>query len=183
MDYYIDIKLKPDAEIRENVLMNKVYTKLHKMLFDLNSNDIGVSFPDYKVKLGKVLRIHGTNEKLLVLQGCNWLGGLSGYCDTCKIQVTPGKVEFRIISRKQSNMTQAKLNRLIKRGSISADKIKNYKTKMFQQGLDNPYLELESSSNGNKHRRYISFGELDEKPSIGKFDCFGLSKTATVPCF
>ena len=51
-------------------------------------------------------------------------------------------------------MTEAKLRRLIKRGSISQDKIKSYKAKMFQQGLDNPYLELESTSTGHKHRHY-----------------------------
>ncbi len=43
MDYYIDIKIKPDAEMRENVLLNKVYSKLHKALFSLKSSDIGVT--------------------------------------------------------------------------------------------------------------------------------------------
>jgi len=52
-----------------------------------------------------------------------------------------------------------------------------------QNGIDNPYLELESASNDNKHRRYISFGELSDTPISGEFDTFGLSKTATVPWF
>ena len=63
MDHYIEITLIPDAEMRENVLMNKVYTKLHKRLFDLQSKDIGVSFPQYHLKLGLILRIHGTKTK------------------------------------------------------------------------------------------------------------------------
>jgi CRISPR-associated endonuclease Csy4 len=54
---------------------------------------------------------------------------------------------------------------------------------MFQKGLDNPYLELESGSNGHLHRRYIVFGELMDKPMSGEFDQFGLSKTATIPWF
>jgi len=54
---------------------------------------------------------------------------------------------------------------------------------MFTQGLDNPYLELESGSNGHKHRRYIQFGELLDAPVKGEFDQFGLSKVATVPWF
>jgi CRISPR-associated endonuclease Csy4 len=63
------------------------------------------------------------------------------------------------------------------------DKIKGYKAKMFQKGLDNPYLELESSSTGHKHRRYIAFGEPVKALVEGEFDFFGLSKTATAPYF
>jgi len=183
MNYYIDIKLKPDSEMRENVLMNKVYSKLHKALFSLQTNDVGVSFPDYKLMLGKLLRVHGTKARLFELQNTNWLGGLSGYCSVIEIQNIPSNVQFRTIARKQSNMTHAKLNRLIKRGSISLAEIKNYKVKMFQRGLNNPFLELVSTSNENKHRRYINFGDLCSNPCIGKFDFFGLSKIATVPWF
>lgn len=181
MDYFIDIKINPDAEMRNNLLLNKIYTKLHKALFTLKSTEIGVSFPRYKVKLGDVIRLHGTEAKLTKLQSTDWLGGLKGYCTVSSIQAIPENVLYRIISRKQANMTEAKLRRLIKRGSISADEAKGYKAKMFTQGMDNPYLELDSSSNGNKHRRYINFGELCDKPCSGDFDAFGLSKTATVP--
>ena len=80
-------------------------------------------------------------------------------------------------------MTQAKFNRLLKRGSITEDEAKQYKAKMFTKGLDNPYLELQSHSNGHKHRRYIQFGELLDSPITGEFDQFGLSKTATIPWF
>ncbi len=118
-----------------------------------------------------------------MLQNINWLGGLVGYCEQTQILPIPTKVSYRTVSRKQANMTEAKLRRLIKRGSISADDVKKYKAKMFTQGLDNAYLELESTSNGNKHRRYIEFGELSDKPSTGLFDSFGLSKESTVPWF
>ncbi len=182
MDHYIDVTIKPDAEMRENVLLNKVYTKFHKALFSLNATDIGVSFPEYKVKLGKVLRIHGTSTRLSKLQAMNWLGGLVGYCGELSIKPIPdGYVRYRTIARKQANMTSAKLRRLIKRGSISDVDVKKYKANMFKQGLDNPYLELQSITNGHKHRRYILFGELVGTASSGQFDCFGLSKDATVP--
>tara|TARA_R110001592_G_scaffold347466_2_gene641009 strand:+ start:4791 stop:5342 length:552 start_codon:yes stop_codon:yes gene_type:complete len=183
MNSYFDIELKPDAEMRENVLMNKVYTKLHKALFDAKATDIGVSFPQYKVVLGKVLRVHSNVEHLVQLQNSDWLGGLAGYCAISDIQTIPVETKYRMVSRVQSNMTQSKLNRLIKRGSITDSEVKAYKAKMFSKGLDNPYLELESESNGNKHRRYIQFGEFVDKPVLGEFDSFGLSKTATVPWF
>lgn len=183
MNFYLDIKIKPDAEMRENVLLNKTYTKLHKALFTLKSTEIGVGFPCYKVMLGDVIRLHGTEAKLTELQSSDWLGGLKGYCTISLIQAIPADVSYRNISRIQSNMTEAKLRRLIKRGSISEEETKSYKAKMFQKGLDNPYFELESGSNGHKHRRYIQFGELLSEPVNGEFDQFGLSKTATVPWF
>ncbi len=71
----------------------------------------------------------------------------------------------------------------MKRGSIDHKDVNNYKAKMFSPGLNLPYLELQSSSNGNKHRRYIVIGELSSEPTTGNFDTFGLSKTATIPWF
>lgn len=183
MEYFINIKIKPDAEMRENVLLNKIYTKLHKALFTLESTDIAVSFPNYNVKLGDVIRLHANQDRLAELQSMDWLGGLIGYCEISSMQSVPDSVRHRNISRIQSNMTTSKLKRLIKRGSISQAEIKSYKAKMFQLGLDNPYLELESSSNGHKHRRYLKFGEVSLQPKQGKFDYFGLSKNATVPWF
>ena len=183
MNHYIHIQIKPDAEMRENVLLNKIYAKLHKALFALKSTDIGISFPNYKIKLGDVIRLHGGEARLAELQSTNWLGGLVGYCDVSEIQAIPTDVKHRAVSRIQANMTEAKLRRLIKRGSINAEEAKQYKAKMFSQGLDNPYLELESASNGNKHRRYIQFSELLETPINSEFDYFGLSKVATIPWF
>ena len=183
MKHYIDIRIKPDAEMRENVLLNKVFTKFHKRLSDLRSTDIGVSFPQYKIMLGKAIRIHGTEQMLQEMQSSQWLGELNGYCDVSPVQSVPANVQYRTISRVQSNMTEAKLRRLINRGSILPDEAKAYKAKMFQKGLDNPYLELDSNSNGHKHRRYLKFGELKSEPVPGVFDQFGLSKTATVPWF
>lgn len=183
MDYYVDIKVRPDEEMRQNVLLNKVYSKLHKALFSMNSTEIGVSFPQYNVLLGKIIRLHGTNDKLTELQATDWLGGLKDYCEVSTIQNLPANTQYRTISRIQSNMTEAKLRRLIQRGSISTEEAKTYKAKMFQKGLDNAYLELESTSNGHKHRRYLQFSDLISEPVIGQFDHFGLSKTATVPWF
>lgn len=183
MEFYIDITLTPDAEIPVNRLLNSVYTKLHKSLVDLKTDSIGVSFPSCHVLLGNRLRIHGSNNSLAELQKLNWVGGVSGYCQISDILAVPQDCQFRTIKRIQSTMSQSKLKRLIKRGSITDEEIKAYKAKMFSKGLDNPYVELESTSNGHKHRRYIAFGVLLEKPVIGAFDQFGLSKTATIPWF
>jgi CRISPR-associated endonuclease Csy4 len=183
MDHYIDISIKPDAEMRENVLLNKVYSRFHKTLYDLKANEIGVSFPKYHIKLGRLLRIHGKATRLKALQEKQWLGGLSGYCEISDISPIPENTKFRIVSRIQTTMSPAKFRRLLARGTITGEQRTQYKAKMFQKGLDNPYLELESGSNGKKYRRYIVFSDLLDTPVQGVFDQFGLSKKATIPWF
>lgn len=183
MDCYIDIMLKPDSEMKENVLMSMVYTKFHKALVSLKSDFIGVSFPKYKVKLGCLMRIHGKQEELNVLQQLNWLEALIGYCEVSSIKQVPTIAKHRLIFRKRSNLTTSKLNRLIKRGSITEEGIKTYKAKMFASGLTNPFLDITSGSNGENHRRFFEFGILQDIAQFGKFDTFGLSNKATVPWF
>jgi len=183
MECYIDIGLKPDAEMRESPLMSLVYNKFHKALTKLKTEQIGVSFPKYQIKLGKVLRLHGDKTNLQNLQGLNWLGGIAGYCEMSDVKSVPADVKFRTVSRIRTNMSKSKLKRLKRRGSITPDEEKIYKAKMFSQGLANPYLDLESGSTGQKHRRFIHFGPLLDQPLEGKFDSYGLSKVATVPWF
>jgi len=183
MDHYTDISILPDSEFPATVLMNAIYSKFHKALCELSSAGIGISFPEYKTTLGTVLRIHSQEAVLNDLQGLNWIGGMSGYCNVSGVLAVPVDTKFRIISRKQPTMSQSKLNRLIKRGHISEDNLKLYKIKMLSRELDKPYVELISGSTGQKYRRYIEFGELLDQPVKGEFDQFGLSKTATVPWF
>jgi CRISPR-associated endonuclease Csy4 len=183
MNYYIDITLLPDPEFKATVLLNSLYIKLHKALCDLRSTSIGISFPKYETTLGNALRIHGEKPVLNDLQGLNWIGGMNGYCNVSEITPAPSGVKYRTVSRVQTTMSNSKLNRLLKRGSITEEEAKNYRAKMFTKGLDNPYLDLVSGSNSNKHRRYIEFGDLLDEPVAGTFDQFGLSKTATVPWF
>jgi CRISPR-associated endonuclease Csy4 len=202
MNYYFDITLFPDAELKVQVLMNAIFVKLHKQLCDKQSTAIGVSFPQYDigcllgkserlpsnfpqryVSLGSTLRVHGTESDLNDLQSLNWIGGMSGYCEVSEVSLVSSSAQFRTISRKQTTMSQSKLKRLVKRGSITENEFKNYKARMFTKGLDNPYIELQSGSNGHRHRRYIELGPLLNEPIDGVFDQFGLSKTATVPWF
>jgi len=183
VDYYIDIRLMPKKEIRENVLLNQVYSSFHKRLYDLKSNSIGISFPEYKLKLGRLVRIHGSKEDLERLQEKDWIGRYGEFCKISKIEKIPQNVKYRTLYRVQQNMTEAKLRRLIKRGTIPEEDIKKYRIKMYQGGLDNPYVELVSMSNKQLHRRFIAFGELQENGVKGEFDLFGLSKISTIPWF
>lgn len=193
MNFYQDIKILPDAEIRENKLLNMVFTKLHKAIFEFKARDVGVSFPQVKTKLGCVLRIHSNKNRLDDLQAKNWLGGLSGYCQVSEILPVSEKVKgHQTLSRIRQTMSDAKLKqRLIyqkQQGVLDTKEKekayeKQYKDKMFATGLDNPYLELQSTSTNNKYRLYIKFGDLQKTAVAGEFNRFGLSKIATVPIF
>jgi len=183
MEYYIDIELRPDEDIRESPLMNLVYNKFHKALVELKTEQIGVSFPKFQIKLGEMLRLHGNKINLQNLQGLNWLGGIAGYCDISDVRKVPADVKYRTVSRIRTNMSKSKLARLKRRGSITPGEEKNYRAKMFSQGLDNPYLDLKSGTTGQTHRRFFHFGPLLDQPVEGKFDSYGLSKVATVPWF
>jgi len=127
------------------------------------------------------------------LQQSNWLGGLSGYCDVSDILPVPDQIEgYRTVSRKQPTMTLKKLKQRIESQMSSgilktAEDVKayerQYKKAMFEASLDNPYLELQSSSTGHLYRIFIELGELQEKGVKGVFNYYALSKTATIPCF
>lgn len=192
MDYYFDIKILPDPEFKESVLMNALFKKLHKALFDMHSSDIGVSFPLYVKNhrgknaktLGGILRLHGSKQKLENLQYTNWVGPMKGFCRFSQIEVVPNDAKHRIINRWQNTMSISNLRRLKKRGSLKEEEEVAYLKKMENSWkTDLPYLEIQSGSNGHKHRRYLKMGELLDQPVDGDFNQFGLSKTATIPWF
>lgn len=183
MDSFIELRLKPDAEMHEAELSSKVFTKFHKALVQLNTNRIGISFPHLHVKLGRVYRMHGDASVLNDLQRMDWLGPLSGYCQVNGILNVPENTQYRVISARKSNLSGAKLRRLSARGNIDKEGEKRYKVKMLSQGFDNPYLDLFSNSTGQVYRKFFKFSAIKEEPSDGLFDTYGLSKTATVPWF
>jgi CRISPR-associated endonuclease Csy4 len=183
MNQYFDIEIKPDVEMQESQLLNFVYEKFHRELVRLRSDKVGVSFPDHKIKLGRIIRLHGNKEDLQNFQDLAWLGGMAGYSKVNDIKDVPSSVKYRTVSRIRTNMSKSKLERLKRRGSITTEEEKRYKAKMFSQGLDNSYVDLKSGSTGQRHRRFINFGPLLDQPVTGKFDSYGLSNDATVPWF
>ncbi len=59
MDHYIEIRVLPDPEFSEEMLMAALMAKLHRALGQRGKGDIGVSFPAHGIKPGAVLRLHG----------------------------------------------------------------------------------------------------------------------------
>ena len=132
MTRYQDLELLPDVELPIFFIRNKVYTKLHKAIFDLNASDIGVSFPQAKERLGCVIRIHSTKDRLNELQKLNWLGGLAGYCQVGEVFSVPDEVKgHQVISRIRQTMSMAKLSKKIaylqKKGYLKDNEADSYK--------------------------------------------------------
>jgi len=155
MDHYIEITLLPDPEFPATVLMNALYKKLHKALFDLHSKGIGVSFPNYEKTLGQTLRLHGTKQSLEALQQSDWIGRMKDYCQASEAEKVPADSAFRTVARKKDAMSNAKLRRLItrqeqgKRGDradLIEDHIESYQQKMVGSYQKGAYLELTSST-------------------------------------
>ena len=183
MTHYFEISLKTKKSYEIAELLNAVYSTLHKKLWDEKNSTIGVSFPEYGQYLGKIIRIHGSDSELESLHQKSWLGQLALRCDFTKLTVVPENTSHACYSRVQQNQSLSKLKRYIKRNNPNEQEIRAYKAKLYSNGLDLPYLELLSTSTGQRHRVYIKKIEgTDEK--TGSFSSYGLSKNgSTVPIF
>ena len=180
MDYYVDLKM--NKNVRTNVALEKTYANVHKALTSIPSSNIGVSFPEYKVVLGSVIRLHGTKEELEKFMDTDAMKSLDN-CNASKILKVPENCDsFVKTSRIQSVMSNSKLNRLVRRGSISEDEKKAYKIKMLQSSMSNPFILMKSGSNKNFYKRFFQIEKVDRLNS-GTFDSFGTSQIASVPCF
>ena len=185
MTHYITIQIIASKELKENRVLNALMGQLHKSLAQLKSTDVGISFPLMRITPGTILRIHGTPQRLQELPLKEWVSGLPDNCKISEIQEVPADVEHCMFSRKQRNMSASKLRRLIKRGTISPEDINTYREKMFDTFLDFnlPFIELDSTSNGNHYIMHIKKSETFPTAKIGQFNSFGLSRIATVPMF
>ena len=89
MDHYLEIRVLPDPEFNEEMLMAALMAKLHRALGLRGQGDIGISFPAHGIKPGPVLRLHGTHPALSELESLVWRKGLSDYCMSSDIQPVP----------------------------------------------------------------------------------------------
>jgi CRISPR-associated endonuclease Csy4 len=184
MDFYLEISIKKETSDSNRVL-SELVSALHKTLFDIQASDVGISFPECdQHTLGKKLRLHGTQSRLLQFQRGDWIGDyVSVDVEIKDVMPVPVDTLHRCFFRKQPTKSKAKLRRALKRGYFNPDHAQHYRQKMMNQGFNSGFLMLKSSSNGQIHRRYVVMGELEKVAVSGEFDAFGLSRTATVPWF
>ncbi|MDG9881964.1 type I-F CRISPR-associated endoribonuclease Cas6/Csy4 [Pseudomonas sp. GD04058] len=187
MDRYIDLKLRPDPEFPQTLLMNALLTKLHRALHDLRRNDIGISFPGLSQNarnLGEHLRLHGNDQALSRLSSLDWLLGMRDHVDVSETLIVPEGVKHRTISRVQVDSSPERARRrLIKRHGISEEEARERIPDNAGKRCDLPFATLRSNGGGQVFRLFVRLGPLLEEPHQGTFSGYGLSGTATVPWF
>lgn len=192
MKNYIEITLRPDAEVGLGFLWQKVYQQIHLALVEVkDENDevsIGVSFPRYctdAFPLGDTIRLFAkTADELTILRLDEWLSHLLDYADVSDIKDVPSGIETHAsFSRKQIKSNIERLvRRQAKRKEISFEEaLKNY-ADMQEQTTQLPYVTINSLSSGQRLKLFI---QKESKPEYveGRFSTYGLSKEATVPWF
>lgn len=185
MDHYLDIRLLPDLELSAPALMNNLFAKLHRALGHYGKGDIGVSFPQYdrSLKLGEILRLHGSQAALHTLMEQSWMQGLRDYTRCGEISPVPDNVQYRTVKRLQKKSAHNKRQRSIAKGWLSEQDAFERIPDTQQTTLRLPFLQFRSLSNGNLMRIYIQHGPLRAAPQPGTFSVNGLSATATIPWF
>lgn len=189
MDHYLDIRLRPDPDFPGSMLMGALYGKLHRALFDLEANDIGVSFPDHKTGVrartpGNRLRVHGERARLDHLMTMPWLRGISELVECSEISAVPSKVEYRTVRRRQFNTgSPSRAKRYAKRHDIGIDEAQRLMAKPAERQIVLPFVKISSRSSGQHFALFIEHGKTQSQPAPGSFNHYGLSSSATVPWF
>lgn len=191
MDAYLDIRLRPDPEFPTPLLMNALFTKLHRGLVDHGGQCIGISFPELDsaaapagYALGLALRLHGERNELEQLMAQNWLSGMRDHVDLGPISAIPAQVQHRIVRRVQSKSSpERERRRLMARQGIdhatACQRIPEHSGKWLKL----PYLDIASRSTKQQFRLFIEQLPPGKQAQPGRFSAYGLSPNATIPWF
>ena len=186
MDYYLDIRLRPDPEFSPQHLLNALFAKLHRVLAESRASDIGISFPNAAVGtkgLGACLRLHGSMPGLTRLMAQSWLSGMGDLVDVCDLCPVPATATPFAIRRVQVKSSPERLRRRqMKRKGWTMEQAREAIPDSSAQTSSLPFLSLSSRSTGQRFRLFIRQIPV-ERHSEGDFNSYGLSTTATLPMF
>lgn len=184
MDFYCDIKVLPDPEASEPVLLSNLMSKLHRILAKQQTSTIGVSFPYVEKTLGNTLRLHGNEQNLNSLQQIDWLKGLRDYCFVGNTLPVPANAQYCTVKRVQSKSANNKRKRSIAKGWLSEKDAAVKISDVEQKRLTLPFVQMSSASTKQNYiKLFIEHSEVQSTAISGEFNTYGLSKTATVPWF
>jgi len=189
MDHYLDIRLRPDPEFPASMLMNALYSKLHRALYDLQADDIGVSLPDHKTGVrartpGDRLRLHARKERLEQLMALSWLAGMRDHVELTDIAPVPTEVSHRRVVRRQFNTGgPSRVKRYARRHDISEDEARQCLAAPAERKISLPFVQVNSRSSGQRFALFIEHAQPQAAPVGGSFNHYGLSREATVPWF
>lgn len=184
MDHYVEIRLLPDPEFRDTLLMNALFAKLHRALVVEGHAEVGVSFPQAQKSLGDTLRLHGAQPALERLMSLSWLKGLRDHTSVSKIMPVPEDCRYCIVKREQVKSSVERLyRRSVKKGRMTIEEAEKKISEAKEQRSKRPFVQLKSSTSGQQFRLFINQGGLLDSPKQGKFSNYGLSGETTVPFF
>ena len=199
MKYFQDITLIPDAEANLGFLWYKIFQQIHIALVENKISEkesaIAISIPEYGNKnfpLGRKLRLLAKDSSLISnLNTHKWLNRLSDYVHIKSIQEVPQSVmhHTRFSRKNVCSIERKAINRAEHLNKPYDEVLKFLLNENKNHKCELPFVHVESQSSETdktqKKNRYPLFIEktLFEEPIEGTFDCYGLSKTATVPWF
>jgi CRISPR-associated endonuclease Csy4 len=188
MGHYLDIHLRPDPELAPHHLLSGLYARLHRALVQLESTDIGVSFPGYderKPTLGGQLRLHGPTASLHTLMATPWLHGMHDHLIVSDVSAAPTDARHRQVRRVQTDSSpDRQRRRAMRRHGLTEAQAQQRIPDSAARKLHLPYVVLGSRSTGQpSFRLFIRQGPLLSEPSPGQFNSYGLSTGATIPYF
>ncbi|MFE8032360.1 type I-F CRISPR-associated endoribonuclease Cas6/Csy4 [Thiohalocapsa marina] len=187
MDHYQALRLLPDPEFSPTVLLNALFAKLHRALVDLPEPRVGISFPEYDAagqSLGERLRIHGSAAMLAALSEQPWLRGMRDHIANGPITVAPETSHSVRVRRVQAKSSPERLRRrLLRRHGLTPEAAIARQPLRDGERLSLPWLEVHSTSTGQRFRLFIDQQVHPEPPMSGQFSPYGLSATASLPWF
>tara|TARA_R110002167_G_scaffold366359_1_gene595144 strand:+ start:8396 stop:8950 length:555 start_codon:yes stop_codon:yes gene_type:complete len=184
MDHYIDIRVLPDPEFPNSVLMNALFAKLHRALVEAGEGELGISFPKAGKYLGELLRIHGKEAALARLMSLPWLKGLRDYTETSPLLPVPDGCQYRVVQRRQAKSSAERLRRRsIAKGWLAETEAIERIPDSNEQRVKAPFIQLKSATSGQTFRLFIYQNKLQKEPQSGAFSAYGLSSQATIPWF
>lgn len=169
------------------MLMGALYSKLHRALVSLETDRIGVSFPEYSLKpkgLGGILRIHGSDEHLKPLQSLEWLRGMRDHIEITTAIPVPAEAQHCCVKRCQykTNADRLRRRRMKRKGETYQQAFEAIPDSV-EQRPDLPFAVLRSQSTGQSFHLFVEQGKPQSEPVSGRFNSYGLSLGATVPIF
>jgi CRISPR-associated endonuclease Csy4 len=186
MDHYMDFRLRPDPEFSVSLIMNALFAKLHRALVGLDSQEIGVSFPMAQQdppNLGSCLRLHGNADNLKRLMSHDWLSGMCDHIVIGSIEMVPEHAKHCRVKRVQPKSSVERLRRRhMKRHNITYDEVSRRLPISVEERVSLPFIRIKSQSSGHRFCLFIE-QSIQENAIKGKFNSYGLSRTATVPFF
>lgn len=179
MDCYFDVTVAEQDEMPAHVVLSAVYNQLHFLLVERAVGDIAICFPKAGKGLGTVLRLMGSQTALeQVIANPRWQR-LRDYLRISAIRPVPSDCAWYRVMRKQPKLSAAKVRRMLVRGTVLAEEAEALLA--TPAVLQEPFLHLQSASNGQLFRLFVSQLPTDKPSAPQQFNTYGLG--GVVPWF